>query len=71
MDHYGWQVAGGLIVAIASWIVGRVMAPKNDCSKCGLAELKKEIERLCKLVRVLADRVKMSAKEQLEIESME
>jgi hypothetical protein len=75
MDHAGWQLAGGLILLIMGAVVGRFTAPKNDCSKCGLmelkTELKAEITRLCNLVRALAEKVNLSVKEQLEIERLE
>jgi len=71
MDHAGWQVAGGLILLIAGAFIGRFTVVKPDCSKCGLVELKAEITRLCFLVRVLAEKVGLSVKEQLEIEKME
>jgi hypothetical protein len=71
MDHAGWQVAGGLLLLIAGAFVGRLLTPRNDCAKCGILELKAEIRRLCNLVKVLAERVQLSVKEQLEIEQME
>ncbi len=71
MDHLGWQVAVTMFLMIVTALVARLTAPRNDCSKCGLPELKKQIERLCRLIRVLADRVKLTPEEQIEIERME
>lgn len=70
MDHAGWTIAGGLLTMIFGAALHWLFA-RNDCTKCGISELKAEISRLCNLVRALAEKAGMTVKEQLEIESME
>lgn len=63
----GWGVALALISclagAFAHWLLSH-----NDCAKCGIVELKAEIERQSKLIRALAEKVGITVPEQLQIE---
>ena len=76
MDH-GWQAAIGLGLMIVSWVIGRVTAPRNDCAKCGISglitemgSLKTAVVKQSAVIRVLAERSKLSAQEQLEVENL-
>jgi len=69
-EHAGWVLAASLIVNVLVFFLGRRYG-KGDCESCGISELKAEIQRLCNLVRALAEKTGMTVKEQLEIESME
>lgn len=69
-ERAGWQLAIGLLLLIIGAGVGRYTSPKNDCSKCGIDGLRSEIQRLCSLVRALAEKVNLTVKEQLEIEEL-
>ena len=71
MENAGWMLAINLVLLIVGAGVGRFTAQKNDCSKCGIAQLKAEIVRLCNLVRVLCEKAGVPVKEQLQIESLE
>ncbi|MFZ0931235.1 MAG: hypothetical protein WAN11_21695 [Syntrophobacteraceae bacterium] len=70
LDHAGWTVVGYMVCLIVGGAV-HWLFQRNDCTKCGIAELKAEISRLCNLVRALAEKAGMTVKEQLEIESLE
>lgn len=71
-ENAGWMLSINLILLLAGTGLGRfVSSRKNECEKCGIAQLKAEIIRLCNLVRVLCERAGVPVKEQLEIEKME
>jgi hypothetical protein len=70
LEHAGWYVVGVITAmglgAFLHWVFRR-----NDCTECGIADLKSEISRLCLLVYALAEKAGMSLKEQLEIQNLE
>lgn len=70
IEHAGWYVVG-YIVAIGLGAFLHWIFRKNDCTECGISELKSEISRLCLLVYALAEKAGMSLKEQLEIQNLE
>jgi uncharacterized membrane protein (DUF106 family) len=69
-DHAAWIILATVISGLIGALIHRVFTDQK-CGKCGMAELKAEIARLCNLVRALAEKVGMSVKEQLEIESID
>jgi hypothetical protein len=68
LDHAGWQVVGYVVSAIIGAALHWLFR-KNDCTKCGIADLKAEIARLCNVVELLAEKVGLTVKERKEIES--
>jgi hypothetical protein len=75
-EHAGWMISASLIVNIVIYLLGRKHG-SNNCSTCGIAALKTQIEeavrelaRMCNLVRALAEKAGMTVKEQLEIEKI-
>jgi len=70
------MISASLIVNIVIYLLGRKHG-SNNCSTCGIAALKTQIEeavrelaRMCNLVRALAEKAGMTVKEQLEIEKI-
>jgi len=69
MEHAGWYIVGGIVtMALGGWL--HWLFTRNNCEKCGIADLKTEIYGMSALIRELAARAGISPKEQLEIESM-
>ncbi len=69
MDHAGWIVVAALVnLALGAWL--HWLFTKNNCERCGLAELKAEISRLCNLVESLWEKAGLTVKERLELEGM-
>jgi len=70
MDHIAWMIVGSVV----SMIIGASLhwlAAKDNCRNCGIAELKKEIVRLCNLVEALAEKAGMTVRERLEIQMLD
>lgn len=63
----GWWIATNLIAIFAGAMI-HWFTTKDNCKKCGIIELKQEIERQGKLIRALAERAGITVKDQLEIE---
>ena len=77
-DHAGWIIAANLISVLLGVMIGRIIARKSDCERCGIDQLKIEIANLgveatrsYNLLRALAEKVGMTVKEQLELENLE
>jgi len=69
MEHAGWIIVAGLVsMALGGWL--HWLFSRNNCQKCGIADLRTEIYGMSNLIRELSSRAGISVKEQLEIESM-
>ncbi len=69
-DRYGWQLAIALLLMIASWVLGRVMAPKADCTKCGIISLRHDIKVQFFMIRHLAQKSGVTSEDLLKIEAL-
>ncbi|MGO9020045.1 MAG: hypothetical protein ACLQVJ_17045 [Syntrophobacteraceae bacterium] len=70
LDHAGWTVVGYMVCLIVGGAV-HWLFQRNDCTKCGISELKAEIITFRKLLESLWEKAGLTVKERLEIESLE
>jgi hypothetical protein len=69
MEHTAYYILGVigsmLVGGAAHWLIG-----KDNCKSCGIGELKDEISRLSHVIEALAEKVGLSVRDRLEIESI-
>ncbi len=69
MDHAGWVIVASIVsMALGGWL--HWLFSRNNCEKCGIAELKAEVSRLCTLIESLWEKAGLTVKERLELEGM-